>query len=175
MSAADQFNRRCEDKGGESLIFDNFRYRIDKQQPNGKRYWKCIVSGRGLGAMAPMEPWFTQLLAPWRQHRTLLTQVLRTFYGLNVLKTRGLSRSRRAAGKISTPPPPPLNFMSRRVAAAGDCVGAPPNFVKTLIFLRYPFRLQNVENTIWYPNRKPRLTSWCFVKCGPIIWGGWRR
>ena len=32
-------------KGGESLIVDNFRYRIDKQQPIGKRYWKCVVSG----------------------------------------------------------------------------------------------------------------------------------
>jgi hypothetical protein len=62
---------------------------------------------------------------------------------------RGLSRSRRAAaaGKVSTPPPP--SFSSRRAAAAAVCVGAPPNFVKTLILLPYPFRLQIVENTTW--------------------------
>jgi hypothetical protein len=47
--------------------------------------------------------------------------------------------------------PPPPSFLSRRAAAAAAavCVGAPPNFVKTLILLPYPFRLQIVENITW--------------------------
>jgi hypothetical protein len=75
--------------------------------------------------------------------------VVSHFTSFASIKTRGLSRSRRAAaaGKVSTPPPP--SFSSRRAAAAAVCVGAPPNFVKTLILLPYPFRLQIVENTTW--------------------------
>lgn len=32
-------------KGGESLIVDNFQFRIDKRMPDGKRYWKCVAIG----------------------------------------------------------------------------------------------------------------------------------
>jgi hypothetical protein len=38
MASRQNFSFTQTSKGGESLTVDNFRYRIDKQQPNGKRY-----------------------------------------------------------------------------------------------------------------------------------------
>jgi hypothetical protein len=32
-------------RGGETLVVENFAFRIDKRMPGGRRYWKCQTVG----------------------------------------------------------------------------------------------------------------------------------
>ena len=32
-------------RGGDTLVVENFAFRMDKRMPNGRRYWKCQSTG----------------------------------------------------------------------------------------------------------------------------------